>query len=49
MLVDVLRRAGRTVEYHVYRGEGHGWRRVETIEDELLRTEAFLRKFVLQR
>jgi dipeptidyl aminopeptidase/acylaminoacyl peptidase len=49
LLVDAMRRADRTVEYELYAGEGHGWRRVTTIEDELQRTEAFLRKWVLLR
>jgi dipeptidyl aminopeptidase/acylaminoacyl peptidase len=49
LLVDAMQRAGRTVEYQVYEGEGHGWRNVATIEDELRRTESFLRKWVLDR
>ena len=48
-LVDSVRRAGGTVEYHVYDGEGHGWRRPETIEDALRRTDAFLTRWVLRR
>jgi dipeptidyl aminopeptidase/acylaminoacyl peptidase len=49
VLVDTMRRAGRTVEYQLYAGEGHGWRQVGTIEDDLQRTETFLRKWVLNR
>lgn len=40
---------GRTVELHLYEGEGHGWGRPETVEDELARTEAFLARHVLRR
>ncbi len=39
---DALRRAGTPVERHVYDGEGHGWRRAETVADELDRTDSFL-------
>ena len=38
---------GRTVELHVYEGEGHGWGRAATVIDELARTEQFLRRHVL--
>jgi dipeptidyl aminopeptidase/acylaminoacyl peptidase len=48
-LVDALRRAGATVEYHVYEGEGHGWSRPETVADELERAEKFLTRWVLKR
>jgi dipeptidyl aminopeptidase/acylaminoacyl peptidase len=33
--------------YHVYKGEGHGWRKSETIEDFYRRVEAFLKQYVL--
>jgi dipeptidyl aminopeptidase/acylaminoacyl peptidase len=39
---------GRTVEMHVYEGEGHGWGRPATVMDELERTESFLRRYVLR-
>ena len=42
---DALRRAGATVERHVYDGEGHGWRRADTIADELARIDAFLSRW----
>lgn len=45
---DRLRALGRTVELHVYEGEGHGWGRPETVVDELERTESFLRRYVLR-
>ena len=37
------------VERHVYAGEGHGWRRAETIADDLDRVDAFLTRWVLPR
>ncbi|MBA2437326.1 MAG: S9 family peptidase [Acidimicrobiia bacterium] len=48
-VADGLRQRGRTVELHVYEGEGHGWGRPETLIDELERTEAFLTRHVLRR
>jgi dipeptidyl aminopeptidase/acylaminoacyl peptidase len=48
-LVDALRRAGSTVEYHVYEGEGHGWSKPETVADELERAEKFLTRWILKR
>ncbi len=48
-LVDTVRGAGGTVEYHVYAGEGHGWSRPETMTDELERVGAFLNRWVLNR
>lgn len=48
-LVDALRRAGASVEYHVYEGEGHGWSKPETVADELERAEKFLTRWVLKR
>jgi dipeptidyl aminopeptidase/acylaminoacyl peptidase len=48
-LVGRLERAGGTVEYHVYDGEGHGWSRPEVVTDELERTWAFLQRHVLRR
>ena len=41
-----LRRAGTPVERHVYDGEGHGWRRASTIEDEITRIDDFLTRYV---
>ncbi len=46
-LVDRLTALGRVVECHLYAGEGHGFRRTETLVDELVRTEAFLDRYVL--
>ncbi len=47
-IADRLTRLGRTVELHLYEGEGHGWGRPETIMDELGRVESFLRRHVLR-
>ena len=46
-IVRVLRQKGVPHEYHVYAGEGHGWRKVETVEmfyEHLLR---FLRRYIV--
>jgi len=48
-IADQLRALGRTVETHFYAGEGHGWRRPETMIDELNRIESFVRRQVLRR
>ncbi len=48
-MVDAMRKAGANVEYKVYEGEGHGFRRPANVADELERTEAFLRRWVLLR
>jgi dipeptidyl aminopeptidase/acylaminoacyl peptidase len=45
-IADALRAAGVPVERHVYEGEGHGWRRAETIADDFERVEAFLTRHV---
>ena len=47
LLVDAVRSAGGVVEDHVYAGEGHGWSKIETVQDELERTHAFLERWVL--
>lgn len=46
-IVSVLRRKGVPHIYHLYPGEGHGFRRSETIADYLQRTERFLQEYVL--
>lgn len=48
-LVKALERADKTCEYHVYEGEGHGWRRLATQLDYVRRMETFLRHYVLER
>ena len=47
-IAERLRGLGRTVELHLYEGEGHGWGRPETVVDELERTSSFLRRHVLR-
>jgi len=48
-IVRAVRANGTPVESHVYRGEGHGFRKLEHRIDELQRTERFLTKWVLSR
>jgi dipeptidyl aminopeptidase/acylaminoacyl peptidase len=48
-IAERLQQLGRTVELQLYDGEGHGWRKVDTVMDELARVEAFLRRHVLTR
>jgi dipeptidyl aminopeptidase/acylaminoacyl peptidase len=40
--VERLCARGANVVYHEYEGVGHGWRRPETVADELARATAFL-------
>lgn len=47
-IAERLKALGRTVEIHLYEGEGHGWGRAATVIDELARTESFLRRHVLR-
>ena len=47
LLVDAVRGAGGVVEDHVYAGEGHGWSKIETVQDELERTAGFLDRWVM--
>ncbi len=46
-IVESLRRRGVPHEYHIYAGEGHGWRKPETIETFYQAIDAFLRQYVL--
>ena len=46
-IVASLRSRGVPHEYHVYPGEGHGWRKAETIEAFYTSVERFLRQYVL--
>jgi dipeptidyl aminopeptidase/acylaminoacyl peptidase len=46
-MVAAMRSAGAEVEYEVYDGEGHGFRRLANIADEYERTERFLNRHVL--
>lgn len=45
-IVEVLRRNRTPHIYHVYEGEGHGWRKRETIEHFYQTVERFLRQYV---
>jgi dipeptidyl aminopeptidase/acylaminoacyl peptidase len=47
MIVDSLRQRGITHEYHLYQGEGHGWRKSETIDHYYRAIEAFLTRHIL--
>lgn len=46
-IVAELVKGGVPHEYHVYAGEGHGWRKPETIEAYLTATLKFLEKWVI--
>ena len=46
---EALRKAGKDVEYHVYAGEGHGWRKTSTHIDDAKRIDDFLVRKVLNR
>ena len=46
-IVASLRRRGIPHEYHVYEGEGHGWRKRETIEAFYQAVERFLKQYVI--
>jgi dipeptidyl aminopeptidase/acylaminoacyl peptidase len=46
-IVTSLQRRGVPHEYHVYEGEGHGWRKSETIEAFYKTVEAFLKQYVI--
>ncbi|MCC7366018.1 MAG: S9 family peptidase [Dehalococcoidia bacterium] len=46
-IVGSLRARGVPHEYHLYEGEGHGWRKTETIEAFYTAVERFLRQYVI--
>ena len=46
-LAESLRARGVPHEYHVYEGEGHGWRKRETIDAFYTAVERFLREHLL--
>ncbi len=46
-IVASLRTRGVPHEYHVYEGEGHGWRKTETIERFYESVDRFLRQYVV--
>lgn len=47
MIVSALRARGVPVEYHVYAGEGHGFRKPETVDHYLKHAQAFLERAVI--
>jgi dipeptidyl aminopeptidase/acylaminoacyl peptidase len=46
-IVSALRKNGTPHVYHVYEGEGHGWRKAETIEHFYRTVDEFLKRYVL--
>jgi len=46
-IVASLRARGVPHEYHLYKGEGHGWRRSDTIESFYKTLDRFLRQYVV--
>jgi dipeptidyl aminopeptidase/acylaminoacyl peptidase len=46
-IAEALERSGTPHIYHVYEGEGHGWRRPETVAHYWQSVDAFLRQHVL--
>ncbi|HMQ34722.1 MAG TPA: S9 family peptidase, partial [Chloroflexaceae bacterium] len=46
-LVAALRRRGVPHAYHLFPGEGHGWRKAETVEAYYRLMDAFLRQYVI--
>ncbi|KAG8844908.1 hypothetical protein FRB96_002797 [Tulasnella sp. 330] len=44
VIVAKIKERGGQVEYKLYDGEGHGWRKAETVKDALEREEAFYKK-----
>ncbi|RIK84422.1 MAG: hypothetical protein DCC68_01715 [Planctomycetota bacterium] len=46
-IVEALKQTGTPHVYHIYEGEGHGWRKRETIEHFYNGVDAFLRKYVI--
>ncbi|MFN8515062.1 MAG: prolyl oligopeptidase family serine peptidase [Chloroflexia bacterium] len=47
LIVEALRRNGVPHEYHIYEGEGHGWRKRETIAAFWTAVDRFLQEYVL--
>lgn len=46
-IVASLRQRNIPHEYHIYAGEGHGWRKYETIERFFISVETFLLRYVI--
>jgi dipeptidyl aminopeptidase/acylaminoacyl peptidase len=49
VIVAALKRTGTPHVYHVYEGEGHGWRKRETIEHFWKAVDEFLKQYVIYR
>lgn len=47
VIVEALRRSGVPHEYHVYAGEGHGWRKAETIASFYTSLDRFLKQYLI--
>tara|TARA_B100000315_G_C14594123_1_gene597690 strand:+ start:3381 stop:5279 length:1899 start_codon:yes stop_codon:yes gene_type:complete len=47
LMVNALKQHGVPYEYHLYKGEGHGWRKAETITKFYTAVEAFLKQHVV--
>ena len=46
-MVSALKQHGVPHEYHLYEGEGHGWRRSDTTTTFYTAVEAFLTQYVI--
>lgn len=46
-IVAALERSGTPHEYHVYEGEGHGWRRAATVEAFYTALDRFLKQYLV--
>ena len=46
-MVNALKQHGVPHEYHLYEGEGHGWKRSDTMTKFYTAVEAFLRQYVI--
>ena len=47
VIAEALKKSGVAHVYHVYEGEGHGWRKRETIEHYYRAVDAFLREHLI--
>ncbi len=46
-MTAALEKAGKQVEYTVYEGEGHGWKKISSIVDDARQSDDFLNRMVL--
>ena len=49
LMIDALRKAGKTFEEHIYEGEGHGFRTTANMIDALRRTTDWFDKYLQSR